>query len=403
MSKSRITRRDFLTASATTVAGGVVASCAAPDVNLANGDQQPIKLAAMVEPFAGDHQAGVTTPGQAHLNLVAFTLRPEVDRKRVIQLMKLWTEDARRLTSGETPLGDLEPELTMAPSKLTITCGFGARLFEIIGEDVPDFVKPIKAFKRDKLNPQWGEADVVLQFCSDDPMALAHATRHMIRAGIDYVATRWMQQGFLHAYGAKTTSDTPRNLFGQVDGTINPHTEEKQREQVWIDNGPEWAINGSVMVVRRISMNLDTWEILDRPSREVSMGRRLDNGAPLTGNEEFDTPDFDKTDEFGLPVIDRQSHIARATAPKDHPEQRLLRRAYNYDIPVEPGSEQTSNSGLVFVCFQKDPRKQFEPIQERLDEQDRLNQWIEHIGSAVFFIPPGVTETSYWGAGLLEK
>jgi iron-dependent peroxidase len=62
---------------------------------------------------------------------------------------------------------------------------------------------------------------------------------------------------------------------------------------------------------------------------------------------------------------------------------------------------------LVFICFQKDPREQFIPIQERLDEGDRINQWTTHIGSAVFFCPPGVDEAGgdrgkYWGAGLFD-
>lgn len=401
MAKNTLSRRGFLAASATSVAGGALVACAPA----AKNDQtEDIKLLAeQTVPFDGVHQAGITTPGQAHINVVAFTLRPGVDKARVIQLMRVWTDDARRLTAGRTPLGDLEPEMTATPSNLTITCGFGARLFEIIGVDVPDFVKPIKAFSKDKLDPKWGEADLVLQICCDDPLTLSHATRHLIRGGIDFVAVRWMQQGFLHADGAKSKNQTPRNLFGQIDGTVNPQDDREYGEVVWIDEGPEWAKNGCVMVVRRINMNLDTWEILDRDSREIAMGRKLDSGAPLTGEEEFDAPDFEAVDEFGLPVIDKMSHMARATMPTGHPEQRIRRRAYNFDVPVEPGSEQTSNSGLIFVCFQKNPRLQFEPIQERLDEGDRLNQWITHVGSAVFFVPPGTQgEEEYWGAALLQ-
>lgn len=401
MAKEKLTRRGFLTASVATVAGGTLASCskAAEESN----HEQVVPLAEQTVQFDGAHQAGITTPGQAHLNLVAFTLRPGVDRHRVIQLMKVWTDDARRLTSGKAPLGDLEPELTKTPSNLTITCGFGERLFEIIGQQAPEWVKPIKPFSKDKLKDEWGAADLVLQLCCDDPLMLSHATRQMIRGGVDYVAVRWMQQGFLHADGAKSKNDTPRNLFGQIDGTVNPVDERDYGEVVWIDNGPEWAKGGCVMVARRIAMNLDTWEILDRHSREIAMGRKLENGAPLTGAEEHDAPNFKAVDEFGLPVIDPMSHMARATMPTGHPEQRIRRRAYNYDLPVEPGSERTSNSGLVFICFQKDPRTQFEAIQQRLDEGDRLNQWIEHIGSAVFFIPPGTTsEDDYWGAALLQ-
>lgn len=161
------------------------------------------------------------------------------------------------------------------------------------------------------------------------------------------------------------------------------------------------------MVVRRIAMNLDEWEILDRTSREVSVGRTLDSGAPLTGGDEFTDPNFEARDSYGLPVIDPASHMARSRAPEAHPEQVILRRSFNYDLPPDPTSEELSNAGLVFICFQKNPDKQFTPIQQRLDDHDRLNQWITHIGSAVFFIPPGTNpddphSDDFWGAGLLK-
>ncbi|NLZ57325.1 MAG: Dyp-type peroxidase, partial [Corynebacterium sp.] len=352
---------------------------------------------------------GIATPQQASLNLVAFTVRPGVDRDGIIRLMRLWTEDARALCHGQTPLGSLEPEMAVSPSNLTITCGFGSRLFDIAGivDQRPEWLHPIPAFDRDQLDDRWGEADLVLQVCSDDPMTLSHATRHMIRAGVDYVSTRWFQSGFLNANGAREKDATPRNLFGQKDGTVNPRTEEEIQEAAWIDEGPVWAQQGTAMVVRRIAMNLDTWEILDRTSREVSVGRTLDTGAPLTGTDEFDEPDYSATDSYGLPIIDPVSHMARSKPAEGHPEQVILRRVYAYDLEPDPTSEELSNSGMVFICFQKNPDLQFTPIQKRLDEGDRLNQWITHIGSAVFFIPPGTDpgdpdRDTFWGAGLLQ-
>lgn len=79
-------------------------------------------------------------------------------------------------------------------------------------------------------------------------------------------------------------------------------------------------------------------------------------------------------DKYGLPTIDRNSHIARAQAPDGKPQERMLRRAFNYDMQPDyaPISEtgfvndeeelsgtdvQLSNSGLVFICFQKDMTK----------------------------------------------
>lgn len=408
-----LTRRGFLTGVSVTAGAAALAACSGdPDASAQQagekGDTPPLYDA--IVPFDGAHQAGIATPAQATLNLVGFNLVDGADRGAVTRLMRSWSEDSRRLCTGEAPLGSLEPELVVAPANLTITCGFGPRVFEVIGgvDKRPSWLRPLPDYSLDQLDEKWGQTDLVVQICSDDPVMTSHATRHLVRSGMDYARTAWMQQGFLRADGAEQPGETPRNLFGQVDGTVNPRDEKSYDDQVWIgDDAPDWMRGSSSMVVRRINMNLDTWEMLDRPSREESLGRRLDNGAPLTGGHEFDDPDYSATDAFGLPVIDRQSHMFRAKPAEGHPEQRIRRRPYNYDIAPEPGSEQLSNSGLVFICYQKDPVLQYDPIQKRLDDADRLNEWITHIGSAVYWMPPGTSADgaggdTFWGQRLLE-
>lgn len=417
-----MSRRGFLSGLTVGAGGAALASCGTETSQTAvegaseSGDTADLGTSTVA--FDGEHQAGVTTPEQANLNLVAFNFHQGTDRTDVRRLLRLWTEDARQLTRGKAPLGSLEPELADTPANLTVTCGFGPRLFDLAGitDQRPAWLAPLPEFSRDQLEDRWGQSDLVLQICADDPLTVAHATRHMIRSGADYVATGWVQQGFLDAHGTQAAGATPRNLFGQKDGTTNPSSDPELGDHVWIADGPRWLRGGTAMVVRRIFMNVDTWEILDRNSREVSVGRDLAEGAPLTGDDEFDQPDFARVDQTGLPVIDPASHIARARAPEGHPEQVIRRRAYNYDLPPDPGVSRTmqtegvpvlSNSGQVFICFQQDPTQQFVPIQQRLDEADRLNQWITHIGSAVYAVPPGVDgagdgRDTYWGATLLE-
>ncbi|MHA2789117.1 Dyp-type peroxidase [Corynebacterium sp. S7] len=373
-------------------------------INLADVEN---RLSQSTVAFDGPHQAGIATPHQAHLNLLAFNLKEGVDRAGLRRLMRLWTEDARTLTSGQAPLGSLEPEMAQTPANLTITVGFGQGAFEAanLGDVKPGWLKDLPEFSLDQLDDKWGQSDLVLQICSDDPTTASFAMRHMVRSGTDYVNTGWLQQGFLSADGSMPKESTPRNLFGQVDGTVNPRDDEEFAEQVWIDEGEAFTQGGTSMVVRRISMNLDTWEMLDRVSRENSMGRNLHNGAPLTGENEFDDPDYNAVDKYGLPVIDKNSHMARAKAPDDHPEQKIKRRPYNYDLQPDPALGQLSNAGLVFISFQKDPEVQFVPIQQRLDESDRLNTWITHIGSAVYWVPPGVSadgeRDKFWAESLL--
>lgn len=424
-----VSRRGFLAGMPVAVSGAAMAlSMQADAVARAEDGRGPTpqstdseRLASQTIPFDGKNQAGIAEPEQAHMNLLGLTIKPGRGLKDMTFLMRSWTADMRRLTQGKNPLGSLEPELSSSPANLTVTCGYGPGFFDAIGapEKKPSWLKPLPAYKTDKLEPQWGQTDLALQVCCDDAVTLAFAVRHLLRSSIDYVQVAWVQQGFMNADGTLAEGATPRNLFGQKDGTVNPRSSEELSEHVWISEGPDWQKNGTSMIARRIFMNLDTWELLDRTSREVVIGRDLENGAPLSGGDEFTDIDPKKTDRIGLPVIDPMSHAARAKAPAGKPEQVIKRRPYQYSLPPDPqvAAAMTrpddeapiiSNVGLVFICFQKDPLKQFDPIQKRLAEGDRLNQWITHIGSAVYFVPPGVSEDGaegdkYWGAGLLES
>jgi len=186
-----------------------------------------------------------------------------------------------------------------------------------------------------------------------------------------------------------------RNLFGQVDGTVNPVPGTEDFEQlVWATGeNPAWLAGGTGYVLRRVSMDLDKWDGLDRSGRESAMGRTLVNGAPLTGTNERDEPDFTATTPLGFPVIPEYSHLRRARS--ENRAERIVRRGYNYDDA--PTGEGISNSGLLFVSYQADVDRQFVPLQQRLDTLDLLNQWTTPIGSAVFAIPPGCSPDGYIG------
>lgn len=57
------------------------------------------------------------------------------------------------------------------------------------------------------------------------------------------------------------------------------------------------------------------------------------------------------------------------------------------------------DAGLFFVSFQNDPET-FVRLQRRLGASDALNEYIKHVGSAVFACPPGVRPGGWWGQGL---
>lgn len=404
--RSGVSRRGLLFGGA--VAGLGAAAAVGADVLLnrpqpgtateRGGEAMPALHGSDTVPFYGTHQAGIATTPQAHATFIALDLRAEIDRSALRRMMRVLTDDAARLTQGEPALADSEPELGTVPARLTVTFGFGPEfVMRAAGPSaLPDWLGPLPAFSIDRLDPAWSDGDLLFQIASDDAFTVAHATRMLLKDARSFATVRWTQNGFRRALGSEKPGTTMRNLFGQVDGTTNPSPEDEDFARVvWAADG--WLAGGTSFVLRRTRMDLDKWDRLDRSGREQSVGRTLANGAPLTGVNEHDEPDFDAKTSIGFPVIPEFSHIRRARS--ENTDERIFRRAYNYDHA--PSGAEISDSGLLFVSFQADVLQQFVPIQRRLDELDLLNEWTTPIGSAVFAIPPGCVAGGYIGDTLL--
>lgn len=360
----------------------------------ATGDAEPAGRRTVS--FHGVHQGGIEMEPQAHQTLVAFDLAEGTDADAVRRLLMLLTGDAERLTAGRAPLADLEPELAAVPARLTVTFGFGPGLVAAVRGQraVPDWLGPLPAYRTiDRLESRWSGGDLLVQVAADDPTTVAHALRLLVRDSRAFATVRWRQDGFRHAANSHRRGTAMRNLFGQVDGSANDAPGSSAFDRiVWRDgSGDEaWLAGGSTMVVRRIAMNLDTWDEVGREGREFSIGRRLSDGAPTTGGTEADDPDLEATDERGFTVVGPSAHARRARTDDD--TQRIFRRGYNYD--------DADGTGLVFTSFQADLRHQYLPLQARLAEHDALNAWTVPIGSAVFAIPGGIRPGEHVGAAL---
>ncbi len=392
----RVNRRRLLTGGAAALAAGAVVTAS----GVANSAVVDHGFGTDVEPFYGPHQAGIATAPQAHGVFLAFDVKPtdtRSERDTVAAILRLWTVDAACLTAGRPAVADTEPELATRPARLTVTVGLGPGLLGRLGATAPRSARDLPEFGPDRIQERWSGGDLLLQICGDDPVSIAHATRVLTKNVRAMAVQRWRQAGFRNARGADRQGTSMRNLMGQVDGTVNLAPDEFD-ELVWLgDEVYPGLAGGTLMVLRRIEMQLDTWDELDRESKELTVGRTLDSGAPLTGHRETDEPDFTLA-RNGIPVIPPNSHIALAR--HRHDGERFLRRPYNYDDPPEPG--QTSNTGLIFATYQRDIDTQFLPVQQRLAQFDALNQWTTAIGSSVFVILPGVrSPEGYLGQELL--
>ncbi len=307
--------------------------------------------------------------------------------------MLLLTDDISRLQSGQPVLADPQPQLALGPARLTVTLGLGPRIFDVlkIAALRPAGFAQVPKQKIDKLEDRFSEGDLLLHISADDPIVLSHAQRALIRDSLAFGKVRWAQQGFANAQGVNPGGVRQRNLMGQVDGTDNPALGSKQFEQVvWNDETSAeqpWLIGSTQLVLRRIAMQLDTWDKLGRTEKEEVIGRNLENGAPLGKQNETDIPDFGARDQSGLLQIPGFAHIRNASARTA--DEIFFRRPFNYEIGVSELGK--PDVGLLWTAYARNLNKQYLPVQERLSKVDLLNLWTTPIGSSVWLIPAGVT------------
>jgi deferrochelatase/peroxidase EfeB len=366
--------------------------------------------------FRGDHQAGIVTPAQDRMHFVAFDVTTD-SRDEFVALLKKWTLMAERLTKGEetfdggavdggqyNPPADTGEALGLTASSLTLTIGFGPALFDRfdLASKRPASLADLQHFPADNLDPRRSGGDLCIQACADDPQVAVHAIRNLARVGFGTVSVKWSQLGFGRTSSTSTTQDTPRNLFGFKDGTANLKAEDPSLldDNVWVapDDDQEWMAGGSYLVARRIRMLIESWDRTTLKEQERVIGRSKGTGAPLGQKDEFDALDFESQGPEGT-FIDKTAHV-RLASKENLGGVQILRRGYNFT----DGSDGFGHldAGLFFIAYCRDPLTQFVPMQLALSRKDALNEYIQHVGSAVFACPPGVGESEYWGSTLFE-
>ncbi len=345
--------------------------------------------------FYGKHQAGITTSMQKNIYFVVLDLRT-TDKNELIQLFKDWTDYSQKLVNGEMvkkdgsnallPPSDTGETVGLNPYRLTLTFGVSASFLTKLGLEKkrPKLFRDLPAFPKEQLREQYTGGDIVIQACADDEQVAFHAVRNLIRKGRNKVTMKWSQSGFA-AIGDRM--ETPRNLFGFKDGTANVTTEKDFDKVVWADS-QDWMKNGSYMAVRRIIMHLETWDRTNLQEQENTFGRYKESGAPFGKKNEFD--------EVDLSLLPVDSHV-RLAKEVDLP---ILRRSYSYSDGIDPKTGQF-DAGLLFIAFQKDPDR-FVKIQTNLGADDKMNEYVTHIGSGLFACFGGVKEGGYIGQDLFE-
>jgi deferrochelatase/peroxidase EfeB len=415
-----ISRRGLLGAAGAAVATGVAGYAA--HSALSSEESQAADASGPVE-FHGAHQAGIVTPAQDRLHFATFDVTA-TKRAEVIALLKEWTAAAALMTAGrdigqygavngpgEAPPEDTGEAVGLPPARLTLTIGFGPSLFvDASGNDRfglagrrPKALVDLPHFIGDELDPGRSGGDLAVQACSDDPQVAVHAIRNLARIGFGTTVVRYSQLGFGRTSSTSRAQTTPRNLFGFKDGTNNLKLEDtaKLEQQLWVqpEDGPDWMVGGSYLVSRRIRMMIEIWDRTSLGEQEAIIGRGKGTGAPLGKADEFDPIDFTTKGPDGQPKVAMDSHV-RLAHPQFNNGAELLRRGYNF-VDGSDGLGRL-DAGLFFLAYQRDPRKQFIPIQQQLARSDTMNEYLRHVGSGIFACPGGVAPGSYWGEKLFS-
>lgn len=370
-------------------------------------------------PFHGEHQSGIVTPTQDRLHFAAFDVTTD-SREELIALLKAWTTAAEEMTGGRTvgsgtsrnyasPPADTGEALDLPASGLTITFGFGPTLFEDNGRDRfglnakrPAALQRLPHFPADNLDLDRSDGDLCVQACADDPQVAVHAIRNLARIGFGTVAVRWAQLGFGRTSSTSDKQVTPRNLMGFKDGTANLKLEDTENldKFVWVDPADDpqatWLVGGSYLVARRIKIHIEPWDRTSLQEQEMLIGRDRAQGAPLSGGTEFTDLDLEIQGRSG-PLIAVDAHV-RLAHPSQNNGTKLLRRGYNFTDGADALGR--LDAGLFFIAFVRDPGKHYVPMQTQLSSQDGLMEYLQHTGSGLWAVPPGIKEGEYVGQAL---
>jgi deferrochelatase/peroxidase EfeB len=331
--------------------------------------------------FRRDHR-----PGRCY-RLLLVNVKPDATRSEVKEsIASVWM---RVQALRAELLEDLRPPRLQAPPRapdppkpeLTCLLGFGAPLFERYPDlgSSPDLIRietepgPFPALPRvAEADRATGEADLALQFIAESELAVSRA---VVEAGM-LIKTQSLSFDVAALYGGFNREDR-RSWLGFHDGISNIAPELRRsaietKVARSTEGDPAWMDGGTYMGFLRLAIDLEMWRGLDRADQELSVGRDLQTGCPITrshggvrevpdGCPEPHGPGTPLYRNPHAPPIDpdnlaRSSHMNRANLnrPQDGPiedkDNRIFRQGYEFVEALPGGRLQV---GVNFVSFQR--------------------------------------------------
>jgi deferrochelatase/peroxidase EfeB len=415
-SRRRLLKGMGILGGAFAVSGGCPVHAAPDDKSFSPGALSP-SARQEAQPFYGLHQAGVTTPQQAAMMIVAFDVLA-TDKADLQRLFRLLNDRIAFLTKGGKAPLVTNPRLPpmdsgilgddIYPDNLTITVSLGHSLFDErygLQAHKPVKLQAMTRFPNDALDARLCHGDLLLQICANTNDTVIHALRDIIKHSPDLLSVRWRREGFISDHAARSKGkETPINLLGFKDGTANPDTTNQPLMDsiLWVTTGqgePAWTVGGSYQAARIIQFHVEFWDRTPLREQETIFGRVKHSGAPLGMQNEHDVPDYASDPDGNVTPLDAHIRLANPRTPETQ-SNLMLRRGYSYSAGVSNAGQ--LEMGLLFVCYQHDLEKGFLSVQKRLNGE-ALEEYIKPIGGGYFFVLPGVQDDKhYLGQSLLE-
>lgn len=215
----------------------------------------------------------------------------------------------------------------------------------------------------------------MVQVCASDPLLLPLVLLRIAEHS-PALRERWRQRAMRGPdEHVRRGQSAPRNVIGFVDGIAVPVTDDEFARSVWIDEGA--AAGGTIMVVRRMVIDVAAFGRLTVAEQEATIGRRRATGAPLSGGEITDDVNLQAKSADGRYLVPSDAHARRAH-PRPAGVPLMLRRSYSMEDPV----------GLLFISMQSQ-LSTFTRTLERMLESDALLPFTRTTASGAFLVLPG--------------
>ncbi|WP_316846513.1 Dyp-type peroxidase [Pedobacter psychrodurus] len=323
--------------------------------------------------------------------------------------------------------------------RLTITIALGYSLFiDAQGNDrfglsykKPKNLKLIPRFHGDEFNASETISDLLIVVASDHPYINIATTRffaeytdkkHAEKTGSPSIKSVFKVRSAEQGFGRPDL----REFLKFNDGIDNLRSGTDLEPLVYVDsfsNEPEWCLNGSYLVYKKIREMMPIWEAFSNKQQEHIIGREKDSGQPLSRQKEGTN---NLTPVYPAPKDARDgplnAHIRKVQPRRQTPDmfgkndldRRFLRRPYPFFDGVDENGK--SINGLHFLAFMKSIQDQFEhvtnmwqmnpnfPVEGTGVDALYAKGVLKSIDGGYYFCPPGVRdENDFIGSGLFEK